>query len=160
MPDDLLRRDFDDRDQLRDYLRETFPDFAAVGDELSPIVGGRAAAENALADIQPAAYGKTRNHLDGDVTRLSPYIRHRVLPLTEVRDAALTKVAKAYHAETLVRELAWHDFFQRVYDHVGHDGVWQNLEAWKTGLRDDDYADELPSEIEVIDPVNAGRARF
>jgi deoxyribodipyrimidine photolyase len=47
--------------------------------------GGRRAAERRLAAIDPLRYGATRNHLDGAVTRLSPYIRHGVLTLAEVR---------------------------------------------------------------------------
>ncbi|MFM9100099.1 MAG: hypothetical protein ACKOPS_01690, partial [Cyanobium sp.] len=43
--------------------------------------GGRRAAEQRLAAIDPARYGASRNHLDGAVTRLSPYIRHGVLTL-------------------------------------------------------------------------------
>jgi deoxyribodipyrimidine photo-lyase len=49
--------------------------------------GGRRAAEARLALMDPAGYGASRNHLDGAVTRLSPYIRHGVLTLAEVREA-------------------------------------------------------------------------
>jgi deoxyribodipyrimidine photo-lyase len=49
--------------------------------------GGRRSAEARLAAINPGRYGASRNHLDGAVTRLSPYIRHGVLTLAEVRDA-------------------------------------------------------------------------
>ncbi|MFM7361156.1 MAG: deoxyribodipyrimidine photo-lyase, partial [Cyanobium sp.] len=48
---------------------------------------GRREAERRLALLDPARYGATRNHLDGAVTRLSPYIRHGVLSLAEVREA-------------------------------------------------------------------------
>ncbi len=54
--------------------------------------GGRRAAETRLAAIDPARYGATRNHLDGAVTRLSPYIRHGVLSLAEVRDAVFARL--------------------------------------------------------------------
>lgn len=54
--------------------------------------GGRCAAEARLAWIDPARYGASRNHLDGAVTRLSPYIRHGVLTLAEVRDAIFARL--------------------------------------------------------------------
>ena len=54
--------------------------------------GGRRAAEQRLAAIDPARYGASRNHLDGAVTRLSPYIRHGVLTLAEVRDAVFARL--------------------------------------------------------------------
>ena len=142
-----MRRDFDSRDALRDYLAEQFPAAAAIDGRLSSFVGGRAAAERQLDGVRPAKYAKTRNIIDGDATRLSPYIRHRVLSLGEVRDAALRKVDKPYQAKKLVQELAWHDYFQRVYQVVGDRGVWHDLEPWKTGYGPDDYADELPADI-------------
>jgi deoxyribodipyrimidine photo-lyase len=54
--------------------------------------GGRRAAEARLARIDPARYGSSRNHLEGAVTRLSPYIRHGVLTLAEVREAVFARL--------------------------------------------------------------------
>jgi deoxyribodipyrimidine photo-lyase len=54
--------------------------------------GGRRAAEARLARIDPARYGASRNHLEGAVTRLSPYIRHGVLTLAEVREAVFARL--------------------------------------------------------------------
>jgi len=54
--------------------------------------GGRRAAEARLARIDPARYAASRNHLDGAVTRLSPYIRHGVLTLAEVRETVFAKL--------------------------------------------------------------------
>ena len=54
--------------------------------------GGRRAAEARLARMDPARYGASRNHLDGAVTRLSPYIRHGVLTLAEVREAVFARL--------------------------------------------------------------------
>jgi deoxyribodipyrimidine photo-lyase len=60
----------------------------------SPFPGGRRAAEARLAAIDPARYGSTRNHLDGAVTRLSPYIRHGVLTLAEVREVVFSRLER------------------------------------------------------------------
>ncbi len=49
------------------------------------MLGGRSQAEERLAGIDPLAYRATRNELTGAVTRLSPYIRHGVLTLSEVK---------------------------------------------------------------------------
>ena len=54
--------------------------------------GGRRAAEERLAAMDPARYGASRNHLDGAVTRLSPWIRHGVLTLAEVRQAVFARL--------------------------------------------------------------------
>ena len=54
--------------------------------------GGRRAAEERLAAIDPARYGASRNHLSGAVTQLSPWIRHGVLTLAEVRQAVFARL--------------------------------------------------------------------
>jgi deoxyribodipyrimidine photo-lyase len=68
--------------------------------------GGRRAAEERLAALDPARYGASRNHLDGAVTRLSPWIRHGVLTLAEVREAVFARLeALAEPAEVVQVDL-------------------------------------------------------
>jgi deoxyribodipyrimidine photo-lyase len=141
-----LRLEFDGRDDLHRYLCETFPASAQIDDRLSATVGGLRAAQRTLAAIEPAVYARTRNHLDGAVTQLSPYLRHGVLGLVEVRDAALRRVGQRYEAQKLVQELAWRDYFQHCWHALG-DAVWKDVEPYKTGLSPSDYADELPADI-------------
>ena len=90
----------------RDDAASAVPNIAA---------GGRKAAEAVLAKVDPRAYAASRNHLDGAVTRLSPYIRHGVLSLDEVRNAALASVGDPKQAEKFIQELAWRDYWQRIY---------------------------------------------
>ncbi|MEB3349870.1 MAG: FAD-binding domain-containing protein [Cyanobacteriota bacterium] len=105
--------------------------------------GGRRAAELRLAAIDPARYAATRNHLDGAVTRLSPYIRHGVVTLAEVRDAVLPW---GRAGEKLINELGWRDYWQRLWQQLG-DGIWHNREPLKTGHPPEAYAPELPADI-------------
>ena len=146
-----LPTEFESRDALIDFCRETFPEAAAHGGdvpdtELEPRArGGRAAAEEALDDIEPRLYSKTRNSFDGAMTRLSAYLRHGVLSLSECRDRVL-ELAGPKGGGKLINELAWRDYFQRVLDQHG-DHIRHNLEDWKTGLDEADYADELPDDI-------------
>jgi deoxyribodipyrimidine photo-lyase len=86
---------------------------------MSPWEGGRAAALARLAAIDPAAYARTRNHVGGSVTRLSPWLRHGVLSLAEVRDAALARAQRPEDAAKLISELGWRDYWQQVYAAVG-----------------------------------------
>ena len=149
MSDDTknMRRDFESREDLIAYLTEQFPAAAEINEHVSEtFIGGRKAAEARLAAIKPAAYAKTRNHLNGDVTRLSPYLRHGVLSLNEVRNAALDKVKRLNDAQKLIQELAWRDYFQRAYAEIG-DGIWLDREDYKTGFDADDYMDEMPEDI-------------
>ncbi len=108
--------------------------------------GGRAAALQALQAIQPQAYERSRNFLSGDVTRLSPYLRHGVLTLAEVRDFTLAAVRDRNHASKLVNELAWRDYWQRLYFQLG-EGIWQDREPYKTGFRAAQYAGEMPPAV-------------
>lgn len=139
-----MRKDFSDRDALIDYAKKQFPDAAAIDGHVSEIRGGRHAAEATLHKIQPLRYKKSRNFLNGAVTRLSPYIRHGVLSLAEVRDYALEKANRPEEADKLINELGWRDYFQRVYEAIGG-GIWQDREPYKTGVRR--YEDELPVDI-------------
>ena len=146
-PGDLPRR-FSSRQALAAELRQLFPEAAG---ELSAIHGGRRPAEALLGRLQPARYAKGCNFLDGPVTRLSPYIRHGVLSLAEVRDAVLTKLQAPggggrAAGEKLINELGWRDYWQRLWQQLG-DGIWRDQEELKTGHHPGAYAAELPADI-------------
>jgi deoxyribodipyrimidine photo-lyase len=96
--------------------------------------------------VNPDRYARTRNFLDGAVSRLSPYIRHGVLTLAEVRDRALQSVRNAAQAYKFVYELAWREYWQRVYAELG-ERVWEDREPYKTGWQASDYAEALPRDI-------------
>jgi len=152
---DLPRR-FPSRAALAAELQRQFP--AALGPGpgqppatgLSPIPGGRRAAEARLAAIAPDHYGLSRNHLEGAVTRLSPYIRHGVLTLAEVRDAVFAWLQRSgrprREAEKLINELGWRDYWQRLWRQRG-DAIWRDLEPLKTGHAPSAYAAELPDDL-------------
>jgi len=108
--------------------------------------GGRAEANVRLAAIDPVAYGRTRNHLDGAVTQLSSFITHGVVSLPDVRDRVLGAVDDPAEAQKMVQQLAWRDYWQRLYRSLGA-GIWDDLEPYKTGFEPSDYADDLPDDI-------------
>ena len=134
--------------------------------------GGRREAERRLARIDPARDGATRNHLDGAVTRLSPYIRHGVLTLAEVRASVFARLralqpppaavqgdlfggdgepkgwspAQRRAGEKLINELGWRDYWQRLWIQLG-DGIWIDREPLKTGHPAASYAGELPADL-------------
>ncbi|SHF36922.1 deoxyribodipyrimidine photo-lyase [Cnuella takakiae] len=69
--------------------------------------------------IDPVRYAKTRNFIDGDITYLSPYISRGVISLPQVGDAVLAKGYKPYEVEKFLQELAWREFFQKVWWQMG-----------------------------------------
>jgi len=122
--------------------------------------GGRRAAEERLAAIDPVRYGASRNHLDGAVTRLSPFLRHGVLTLAEVRQAVFERLAPLPGAapqalgssaarragDKLIQELGWRDYWQRLWTALG-DGIWHDREPLRTGHPPQAYAPELPADL-------------
>lgn len=145
-PPSPLRRDFSSRDELTAYLRDLFPATAARDPHVSPLRGGFSAAQVRLAAIEPARYGFTRNYLDGLVTRLSPYLRHGILTLARVRDHAFSLVAHPFHAAKFITELAWRDYWQRLY-YLWGDGIWEDREPHKTGFDARAYRDTIPPDL-------------
>lgn len=141
--DDLLTTHFADRDALIAHVRALCP--WAEGDA-SPVVGGAAAAQQRLDAIDPLRYAATRNFADGKVSRLSPYVRHGVLSLNTVRNAALDHGDEPLRVLKFIQELAWRDFWQRIYS-THPEWIWQDIEPYKTGFVAGDYADTLPQDI-------------
>ncbi|MBD2210293.1 deoxyribodipyrimidine photo-lyase [Nostoc linckia FACHB-104] len=143
-----MRREFSHRDELIAYLRQEFPKSAERDDSISEIVGGRKAAEQALAKVEPVTYAKTRNFLTGAVTKLSPYIRYGVLSLREIRDYIQKQIQNPDDATKLINELGWRDYWQRLYAKLGN-GIWEDQEAYKTGYTAENYAPDLPEDIQT-----------
>ncbi|WP_119289347.1 FAD-binding domain-containing protein [Azohydromonas sediminis] len=101
------------------------------------------AARARLAAIRPDAYARTRNRLDGAVTRLSPYLTHGFLTLRDVA-AALAERHALPVQHKLVYELGWRAYFRHAWRHLG-DGIFASLHPGP--LPDAAYARELPADV-------------
>ena len=143
-PLEPLARRFPTRSALVDTVAAISPWLAPTPP--SPHEGGRRQAERRLAAVRPRHYARSRNHLDGAVTQLSPYLRHGVLSLAHVKQAVSAKADTAKDAEKLIQELAWRDYFQRV-GKAHPQWLWNDVEPYKTGWRAEDYAPTLPKDI-------------
>ena len=141
----LLKSHFDNREDLISYVASISPDQSDRA--VSATIGGSQPAQDRLDDINPAQYAHTRNYLDGHVTQLSPYIRHGIISLNDVRNHALAISGEPKQTEKFIQELAWRDYWQRRYRQNPHD-IWHDIELYKTGFSADDYADDLPADIE------------
>lgn len=73
-----------------------------------------------LNQIDPVQYDKTRNHINGAVTWLSPFITHGVITTSVVADAVLKKYP-AKDCYRLLYELAWREYFHRTWQLHGDD---------------------------------------
>ncbi len=97
-----------------------------------PTPGGRAAGLLRLQRVDPVAYDRSRNFLDGAVTGLSPYVRHGCITLGEARAHSL-RVVPAQRAWKFIFELAWRDFWRRVWKSLGP-AVRKDVERPKVAL--------------------------
>ena len=119
---------------------------AEVAAALAVPSGGSRAASERLAAIDPVAYARSRNHVAGAVTGLSPWIRHGVLGLAEVRDAALARVASVEQAEKLIAELGWRDYWRQVHAALG-DRVHADIEPPASASRAASHLDTVPADV-------------
>lgn len=116
-----------DRYERLAQIRDCFPQ--ATGPDLAETwQGGRQMALQRLSAIDAVAYGRSRNHLDGSVTRLSPYLRHGCLSLQE----AINTIQQDFGAQgiKLIAELSYRDYFRQVWYRFG-DAIQQPLEPSK-----------------------------
>ena len=102
-----------------------------------------AAAQARIAAVRPAAYARTRNAMDGAVSRLSPYITHGFVTLADVLAGVAAR--HALHVQhKFVYELGWRAYFRHVWQHRG-EGILRSLHAGP--LPDDAYVRALPADI-------------
>ena len=111
-----------------------------MSDTLAPTL---AAAQARIAAVQPTAYARTRNALDGAVTGLSPYLTHGLVSLAGVL-AGVTVRHPLDAQHKFVFELGWRAYFRHVWQHRS-DGILSSLHQGL--LPDDAYAAELPADI-------------
>jgi deoxyribodipyrimidine photo-lyase len=107
----------------------------------------RAAALERIAAVRPAEYARSRNALEGAVTRLSPYITHGIVSLPEVLAGVLGQGAARHRLgvqHKFVFELGWREYFQHVWEHRG-DAILRSLHAGP--LPEAAYAPTLPADI-------------
>lgn len=76
--------------------------------------------------IDPIKYAQTRNYLNGRITYLSPYLSRGVISLPQILTAILAKGYLIKAAEKLVQELAWREYFQRVWQEK-QTSIWEDL---------------------------------
>lgn len=74
-----------------------------------------------LDRLQPSAYARTRNALDGAVSGLSPYFTHGLLSLPQAA-IRLSRHHRLGYDDKLVFEFGWRAFFHHVWRHAGDGG--------------------------------------
>ncbi|WP_232410973.1 FAD-binding domain-containing protein [Methylophilus sp. 5] len=128
-PPALLSLDADRPTRLQ-QISAYFPH--ASGNDLDAAwQGGRISALQRLRDVNAEDYARSRNHLAGAVTRLSPYLRHGCLSLPETVAHVQARFGKRAHK--LTAELSYRDYFRQVWYRFG-DAIMQQMEQPKVAL--------------------------
>ena len=76
--------------------------------------------------IDPIKYAKTRNYINGQLTYLSPYVSRGVISTKQVMDKIIEKQYPYPAIEKIIQELAWREYFQRVWQFKGSQ-IWEDL---------------------------------
>ena len=76
--------------------------------------------------VDPIKYAKTRNFIHGDVTYLSAYIARGVISVRQMMEVVLQKGYKPYAIEKFLQELAWREYYQRVWQ-VKKEDIFSDL---------------------------------
>ncbi len=131
-------------DETQNKLAETLRDFYSGDVHTSSLFTPTlAAAKEQLNSFNPKGYNRTRNSIDGNVSRLNPYITWGVFTLAEVqRHAKGRSQGKDY--QKFVSELGWKAYFREGFLALG-DRVYESLEPYKYPTQ---KRDELPADIE------------
>lgn len=101
------------------------------------------AARRRLEAVRPTDYARTRNHLDGAVTRLSPYLTHGLLALADVV-RHLQRQHGLHPRHRLMAELGWRAWFRHRW-HCDGEGILRSLHAGP--LPDEAYATSVPDDV-------------
>lgn len=105
--------------------------------------------------IDPVHYGKTRNYIDGAVTRLSPYISRGILNTRQIAQSVLRCGYKPYQAESFLKELAWRDYFQQVWIALG-DALYSDIKQHQYNVAHHDIPRNLVIASTGIHAIDEG----
>ncbi len=93
-----------------------------------------------IDSLDPVAYGRTRNYVDGAVSYLAPYISRGVISTRQVLDRTLARGYSVNKIEKFVQELAWRDYWQQIWIAEGPEGIDADLRRPQPGVRQDEAA--------------------
>jgi deoxyribodipyrimidine photo-lyase len=102
--------------------------------------GGRQAALKKLETVDGEAYGKTRNFLNGEVSHLSPYLRHGCITLKEAANSVRERFGRS--AEKLLFEFAWREYWRTVWYAHGM-AILHDMQAPKVSLTFHHLTDDI-----------------
>lgn len=108
-----------------------------------------------ITSVDPVKYAKSRNFITGAVSYLSPYLSRGVISTRLVYESLKARGFSFQQMEKLVSELAWRDYFQRVWQAKG-DLIFEDLRQTQPGVHTYHLPAALPGACTGIDAVDVG----
>jgi deoxyribodipyrimidine photo-lyase len=110
----------------------------------------------ALVDeIDPVKYAYNRNYIDGNVTRLSPYISRGVISTIFVYERLQQRGFKLWQIEKFVQELAWRDYWQLIWCNEGN-RIDKDLKAQQLNVRSKEMPEAMLRANTGISAIDEG----
>ena len=96
-----------------------------------------------LSKFNPASYARTRNHVDGNVSMLSPYITHGFISPAEIRDFLAHKFGIP-GSHKYIQELTWREYFSH-YLRKKPEAIVKSIKS--TIIDENYYSTSIPVDI-------------
>ena len=112
-----------------------------------------------LSAIDAKRYGKTRNYVSGSVSELGPYVSRGVISTRMVWAYLLARGHSFEEMFGFVQQLAWRDFFQRVWMGLG-DGINGDIRGEQEGVKHTAVPAAIAAGTAGIDGIDVGIQRL
>ncbi len=107
-----------------------------------------------IQHIDASKYAKTRNFINGAVTYLSPYISRGFISLPQIREVVMHD-KKLYEVEKLIQELAWREYFQRIWQFYGN-GIFNDVKQPQQNVQHRQIPAAVVNASTTIDGIDTG----
>ena len=108
-----------------------------------------------IDEIDPIEYARSRNYLNGSVTYLSPYISRGVISTRKILQSILEKGFTPAQSLKFIQELAWREYFQRVWQHL-EDDILDDIRRTRTGVNNRQISAALINAATGIESIDKG----
>ena len=116
----------------------------------------RASIEARIDSIDTLSYGRDRNHIRGHVTMLSPYISRGFITIRDIRARVLARWYQPHEIEQFLKELAWREFFLRVWEWLGTDRMMLDIRFDQTWILTHDMPKAFIDSTTGIEAIDLG----
>lgn len=107
-----------------------------------------------IEELDIAQYGKTRNFLNGNITKLSPYVSRGVISSKEIFDIILKKYSLK-EAEKFLQQVIWREYFYRVWEAHGDD-VFSDLDRNQEEFKYSSIPDSVLAFYTGVEAIDKG----